>query len=82
MVYLGEAVCQQHDIPAKLLQPLIRETWLKLETLAAYDAQTGPARRGDTKTLQEHLGLLDDPLKKELNQLLSKSITKTYEKEL
>ncbi len=82
MVYLGEAACQDHGITEDLLKPLIRETWMKLETLSAFEAQTGPARRRDAKTLQEHLLLLDDPLRKQLYQLLSESITKTYEQEL
>jgi hypothetical protein len=41
------------------------------------EAQTGPAVRSDEKVMQKHLELLNDPLRKEIYSLLSKSIRKT-----
>ena len=82
MVYLGESICQEQEIPMEILHPLIRETWAKLETLSAREAQTGPARRGDGQTQREHLGLLADSSKKELYKKISDSIANTYDQEL
>lgn len=79
MVYLGEAVCREHKLPANLLRPLLRETCSKLEALTAFQAQTGPARRGDRITQQAHLNLLGDSLQRKLYQLISESIQQTYD---
>ena len=79
MVYLGEALCREQGIAENLLRPLLRETFSKLETLSAYEAQTGPARRGDAVTREAHLSRLKDSLRKELYQLISESIQKTYD---
>lgn len=79
MVYLGEALCREEGLAENLLRPLLRETFSKLETLSAYEAQTGPARRGDEVTRVAHLGRLKDSLRKELYQLISESIQRTYD---
>ena len=79
MVYLGEAVCREQQLPAELLHPLLRETWAKLETLSPFDAQTGPARRGDLKTQQEHVSLLQNSLHREVYKKISESIQHSYE---
>lgn len=44
-------------------------------------AQTGPARRGDTITMEKHLQLLaaDDPGKSALYALVSEMISKRFE---
>jgi len=45
------------------------------------DAQTGPARRGDTITVKNHLKKLTG-INKEIYKLLSQSIADTYGKKL
>ena len=35
-----------------------KETASKIETLSPFDAQTGPAKRNDTKTLKKHEAIL------------------------
>lgn len=79
MVYLGEALCRKQGLSENLLRPLLRETFSKLETLNAYQAQTGPARRGDQITRAAHLSLLEDSLRRELYQMISESIQQTYD---
>ena len=81
LVHLGQDFCRKSELPAEMLQPLLRETFEKLKEMDAYTAQTGPARRRDTPTLQKHLNNLDDPLEKQLYQILTHSIQNTYEKE-
>jgi predicted short-subunit dehydrogenase-like oxidoreductase (DUF2520 family) len=79
MVCLGEAICREAGLPKDLLHPLLRETWAKLETLSAYDAQTGPARRADHKTQQQHIALLKDRLHREVYKKISESIQHSYD---
>ncbi len=79
LVALAESYLAQEGFETKSLMPLIRETMLKLETLPAIDAQTGPARRGDESTIQRHLALLEpQPELRALYQALSQSITNLY----
>ena len=56
------------------LLPLIDETARKVHRLAPRDAQTGPAARGDTKTIGKHLAMLEDDELRALYALLSKRI--------
>ena len=59
------------------LKPLIAETLRKIEKDAPRTVQTGPARRGDKKTIDEHLKLLNG-VEKEIYALFTKSIQQTY----
>lgn len=61
------------------LKPLLKETIRKLESNSPYDVQTGPARRGDLETLDLHMKMLNSD-RKEMYQLISNSILKTYGK--
>lgn len=79
MVYLGEKLSKENGISEKLLYPLLLETCAKVQELSAYEAQTGPARRGDYQTQKAHLKLLQDPADRELYQIISESIRRTYE---
>ncbi len=79
MVYLGEALCREAAVPDRLLQPLLRETYAKLESLTAYQSQTGPARRRDRITQEAHLSQLKDSLQRQLYQIISESIQQTYD---
>lgn len=74
---MGQEICEQNNIPFKILLPLIKETAAKLDFLNPYQAQTGPAKRNDTKTLQKHLKIVPKN-KEEIYKLLTKSIQKTY----
>lgn len=50
----------EDDIPFEVLLPLIDETAAKVHVLAPHDAQTGPAVRGDSIVLQNHMAALAD----------------------
>jgi len=78
MYNIGQELCEQHELDFTLLQPLIRETAEKIELLDAIGAQTGPARRGDKKTLHAHLALLKTKKHREIYTLLSNGIRTTY----
>ena len=70
---IGNDICHKHNLSFDILKPLIKETALKIETLAPEKAQTGPAIRGDQKTIQNHLDLLTKK-QQEIYQILTKSI--------
>lgn len=56
---LGSEIMQSAELPFEHLLPLITETTLKLESMSPTYAQTGPALRGDIKTMTKHLELLN-----------------------
>jgi len=77
LFHLAKKHVEEHQLNWKTLQPLMDETVAKLHDLTPFDAQTGPARRNDEVTIQEHLALLEDDSKL-IYQLISESIQKTY----
>lgn len=60
MLTLAESICNEHQLPFDILKPLILETFSKAILSGPRDSQTGPAVRGDEKTILKHLGLLDN----------------------
>ncbi|MDM1414584.1 DUF2520 domain-containing protein [Myroides odoratimimus] len=71
---LGEDICKENMVPFDILKPLILETATKVQTLSPREAQTGPAARNDQGTIDRHLEALNDPIKKEIYQLITNSI--------
>lgn len=74
LFHWAASICDTHDLPFTILQPLIAETVDKLAYLSPKEAQTGPAKRKDTKTMEAHLAQLPNPLQQELYKLLSENI--------
>lgn len=79
MVYQAERYAEAHAINPAVFHPLLRETIAKLGDLSAFEAQTGPARRGDIHILAQHEAALNG-LSKEMYHLISQSILETYKK--
>lgn len=77
MYTLASEIMREEGIPFHLLNPLITETAAKVKTMEPDAAQTGPAARFDKEVMDRQLELLNDPLKKEIYALLSKSIRNT-----
>jgi predicted short-subunit dehydrogenase-like oxidoreductase (DUF2520 family) len=71
---IGNEICAENNIPFEILQPLIQETANKVISLSPIEAQTGPAKRNDTQTINAHLNFLNDDNQKEIYKLLTKSI--------
>ncbi|BFP42880.1 DUF2520 domain-containing protein [Flavobacteriaceae bacterium GF1] len=82
LYHMAHEICAENKIPFHLLFPLILETVNKIRHLSPKEAQTGPARRNDIVTMQQHISQLQDPLQQKIYQLLSESIKALYEKEL
>lgn len=81
LYHLGNKICDSQNIPFELLTPLISETASKIASLTPFEAQTGPAKRTDTETIETHLSLLTNNQQK-IYKLLTQSITNTYGKKL
>lgn len=77
LVYISEQICKENEVPFEILQPLLNETFAKLQNTSAFDAQTGPARRNDSLTISNHLAMLSDNYK-EIYDIITKSIINTY----
>jgi predicted short-subunit dehydrogenase-like oxidoreductase (DUF2520 family) len=82
MFFLSSRICEEHGVSFDLMRPLIRESCMKVMKQNPFDAQTGPARRGDRKTLDEHYNMLQSPTLRSIYSNLSESIQKTYGQEL
>lgn len=68
-----------NGLEPEALMPLLRETFAKLETMSAYEAQTGPAVRGDRTTIERHEALLKhSPKLLALYRFLSESIVQEH----
>jgi predicted short-subunit dehydrogenase-like oxidoreductase (DUF2520 family) len=71
---IGNEICQQNKLSFDILKPLIQETANKIVSLSPEEAQTGPAKRKDSQTINAHLNFLSDENQKEIYKLLTKSI--------
>lgn len=73
---VGSEILEEDSLPFKLLQPLILETAKKIEVLSPQQAQTGPAKRKDIKTIEKHLHLLKDNSHKEMYRMFTEALGK------
>jgi predicted short-subunit dehydrogenase-like oxidoreductase (DUF2520 family) len=81
MYKIAGDICAKNDIPFDVLLPLIQETSNKVEEMLPYEAQTGPARRGDDIIINRHLDLLqNDSRLLQIYQILTDSIKRDYDK--
>lgn len=70
-----EDYMNKENLPAALLQPILKQTFENAIHHSALNSQTGPAIRRDSKTIEQHLLLLEKfPDLKELYLRLSQSI--------
>ena len=79
---IGNEFCEENGVSFDILKPLIAETIEKLDSLSPLEAQTGPAKRNDQKTIGRHLGQLNNKTHKEIYQMLTESIKETHGKKL
>lgn len=82
LYYIGSDLLEKNNLSFDLLKPLIFETALKLESHNPKEAQTGPAKRNDNKTIENQLNQLNNNSFKELYIQLTKSIIDTHGEKL
>lgn len=75
---IGHEITEKHGAEFDLLKPLILETAKKVQSVSPYMAQTGPAKRGDKKTIKTHLSQLEKKQHQEIYKLLTASIQETH----
>ncbi|MBP7408063.1 MAG: DUF2520 domain-containing protein [Flavobacteriales bacterium] len=79
LVREAQRLLKQQKLPPNLLMPLWRTTANKVSTIGPDQALTGPARRGDTSSVQRHIHLLEsDPDLRRAYALLSTMVLKAY----
>jgi predicted short-subunit dehydrogenase-like oxidoreductase (DUF2520 family) len=71
---IGNEICLENKVSFDILKPLITETANKILILSPTDAQTGPAKRKDTTTINSHLAFLTNENQKDIYKTLTKSI--------
>lgn len=79
MYNLAHEILANKNIDFDFLLPLIQETAQKVKDIKPGQAQTGPARRNDISTIDEHMEMLNAfPEYREIYKLLSEQIIKKY----
>lgn len=75
----AQRLLREQKLPPSLLTPLWKATAAKVAMFGPDTALTGPARRGDVRTMEHHLELLkEDPDLQAVYSLLSSQIQRTY----
>jgi predicted short-subunit dehydrogenase-like oxidoreductase (DUF2520 family) len=79
LAHEAQRLLREQKLPPSLLTPLWKTTAAKAATFGPEQALTGPARRGDTKSIQHHLDLLaNEPGLRQVYALLSEQIMRAY----
>ncbi len=78
MYRIAHEITESQAAEFDLLKPLILETANKVQDMSPYMAQTGPAKRGNLKTIKKHLALLEKEQHKDIYKLITKSIQDTH----
>lgn len=75
LVFIAEKILEKENISLEILYPLLYETVLKLKSNSPGLMQTGPAIRGDQKTIIRHQKYLEEfPEFEKIYSLLTESI--------
>jgi predicted short-subunit dehydrogenase-like oxidoreductase (DUF2520 family) len=74
MYRIGNEICEENKVPFEILKPLILETVNKVMTISPKEAQTGPAKRNDTQTIDAHLDFLSNENHVTIYKILTQSI--------
>ncbi len=77
MYHIANNICHENTLPFDILFPLIKETARKIESISPINAQTGPAKRNDSKTIEKHLDQLNSD-QKEIYKTITNSITNSF----
>lgn len=74
---IAEEILKTKGLSFEILRPLILETAGKVQANSPHKMQTGPAKRGDKKIINEHLMMLSShPEYKKIYKLISESIAR------
>jgi predicted short-subunit dehydrogenase-like oxidoreductase (DUF2520 family) len=80
LVHIAEQILKEKNLPVSMLDPLLEETFHKIDSMGAKDAQTGPAVRNDQLTMKRHRELLKNhPEWEKLYTFISREIDRSRE---
>lgn len=82
LYHIGSEICEINRVPFEVLKPLLLETAKKAVELSPINAQTGPAVRNDSKTIEKQLDQLKNENQRSIYKVLTKSIIETHGKKL
>lgn len=82
LYHLAFTTLQDQQLSLEILRPLLEQSLKSLGQGDPARQQTGPALRGDQKTIQRHLEMLPDEQSRQVYRIMTSSIQKTHEKEL
>lgn len=76
--HISDTILKEYHLPfGDVMLPIIEESIDKLKYMSPEKAQTGPALRGDTKTIEKHLAMLENNRQwRELYRLFTNQIGK------
>jgi predicted short-subunit dehydrogenase-like oxidoreductase (DUF2520 family) len=77
---IGQEICLENQVPFEILKPLIAETANKIMLLSPEEAQTGPAKRNDTDTIEAHEAFLSNQNHLTIYKILTQSIQQNGKK--
>lgn len=77
--FIAKDYLDSQNLEFEDLIPLLQETIKKIESNSPFLSQTGPARRGDNQTIEQHIKMLPEDRQK-IYKEISESIIKTYSK--
>lgn len=60
MYNMATEILEKHGLPFDAMLPLVDEAARKVHLMSPSEAQTGPARRGDSNVMNMHISMLDD----------------------
>ncbi len=58
LMVIDEMICDSQSLPFSVLQPILRQTFSRIQAEHPMALQTGPAVRNDEETIRKHLSLL------------------------
>lgn len=80
MLTISKSLLEENDLTFEWLQPLVMEAMNKALLVGPYEAQTGPAVRGDLEVLDSHMKLLDkDKALSSMYKIISQHIIDTHQ---
>lgn len=76
MYAIAEQLLEKSDLDFEMLKPLIAETAHKIQSNTPKNIQTGPAKRKDLQTINNHMELIDDIELANIYKLITDQILK------
>lgn len=81
LMAIAEQVCAEQSLSFSIMLPILQQTFERIATQSPGQVQTGPAKRGDTETMQKHLSLLaSHPAWQAVYAAISASVENMYKK--